>query len=441
METAGSEQVGSDYECELARLAALFAAHGGGNFSEQFSADLALEIVLNEIVERACLTTGATGAAIVLLRDGEMACRASSGSTAPELGWRLDRGSGISGECIRTRRVQRCDDAESDPRADREACHRLGVRSLMLLPLLRNAELVGIFEVFSAHASAFGERDQRTLEALADQVIKNIERVEKPLTLFPKPQTVAGSAISAMNAETNRSSADDSFEGADSREPSERRMDFVTWALGLIVLACTILLTARLVERLGWRQGIARGHHVEVTSGPVGRENDGPRNLPKTPTTLEPGSDKQEVGESDSREGSLRVYENGLEVFRITTPTKSQPAVPHTGVESGMRRASSVEKEGPMQLPPAVAQDRLIYRVEPEYPLEAREHQIQGPVVLEVHINRDGTVQELKLMNGNSALGRSAMDAVKQWRFKPHAVNGQFVEMGTTITLNFRLQR
>src|SRR6266481_8592552 len=82
-------------ESDLGELAALFAAHSGGAFSAEVSADLALEIVLNEIVEQACLATGATGAAIILERDGEMVCRASTGSTAPELGLRLDTASGL----------------------------------------------------------------------------------------------------------------------------------------------------------------------------------------------------------------------------------------------------------------------------------------------------------------------------------------------------------
>src|SRR5579862_5544669 len=72
------------FEADLAQLAAVFSAHGGG-VSPELSADLALEIVLNEIAVQACLSTGATGAAIALLRDGEMVCRASDGVTAPGL--------------------------------------------------------------------------------------------------------------------------------------------------------------------------------------------------------------------------------------------------------------------------------------------------------------------------------------------------------------------
>ena len=137
--------------------------------------------MLNEIVEQACLATGATGAAVVLERDGEMVCRASSGPTAPELGARLDVASGLSGECVRTGQTQRCDDAQTDPRADATASQRLGVRSALVLPLIEGNRVVGLFEVFSPRAWAFGDRDERTLEALSVRVMRNLERAAEPL--------------------------------------------------------------------------------------------------------------------------------------------------------------------------------------------------------------------------------------------------------------------
>src|SRR5260221_2379825 len=70
------------FEADFAALAARFSAQSGGGLSAELSADLALEIVLNEIVEHACLSIGANGAAISLHRDRALACRVSSGSTA-----------------------------------------------------------------------------------------------------------------------------------------------------------------------------------------------------------------------------------------------------------------------------------------------------------------------------------------------------------------------
>src|SRR5580700_797460 len=170
-------------ESDLGELAALFATHSGGGLSIAASADLALEIVLNEIVEQACVATGATGAAIVLVRDGEMVCHASSGANAPELGAPIGGESGLTAECIRTRQLQRCDDALADPRADAEASRSLGVRSVLIVPLLRRSELVGLLEVFSARPAAFGDRDEHTLEVLGQRILNNLERASQPLTL------------------------------------------------------------------------------------------------------------------------------------------------------------------------------------------------------------------------------------------------------------------
>jgi len=174
-------------QSDLGELAAKFAAHGGGRVSPELSAELALEVVLNEIVEQACLATGASGAAIVLERGGEWVCRASAGGNAPQLGARLDTTTGLSGACVKTRTLQRCDDAQNDPRADIEACRNLGVQSVIVLPLLRNEELAGLFEVFSEWPSAFEERDERTLEALSLRVLNNLERASEPMPVTAEP--------------------------------------------------------------------------------------------------------------------------------------------------------------------------------------------------------------------------------------------------------------
>src|ERR1700733_6435 len=195
-----AESGNADFQTDFAQLAACFAAQSGGGLSPELSTDLALEIVLNEIVVQACLTTGATGAAIALKRNGEMVCRGSSGPTAPELGSRLDAASGLSGECIRTRRAQRCDDVLMNARADAGASQRLGVRSLMVMPLLREDELVGLFELFSSRPHAFGERDERTVEALATRVLNNLDRAAQPLPLPPLQNERTSAAPASVDA-------------------------------------------------------------------------------------------------------------------------------------------------------------------------------------------------------------------------------------------------
>src|SRR5215469_10446599 len=171
-------------DAELRTLTDTLAANGGGSSSK----DLALDLVLNQIVEQSCLATGATGAAIALLRDGEMVCRATTGGNAPDLGVRLDN-AGFSAECLRIGTLQRCDDTETDPRVDAVACRLLGVRSILVVPLWYWGEFMGIFEIFSPRPNAFGERDEQTLQALAYRIVRQAKQANGTIAGFPETST------------------------------------------------------------------------------------------------------------------------------------------------------------------------------------------------------------------------------------------------------------
>ncbi len=77
--------------------------------------------------------------------------------------------------------------------------------------------------------------------------------------------------------------------------------------------------------------------------------------------------------------------------------------------------------------------------VRPEYPLLARQMKVQGAVVLDADIGKDGGIQTLKVVGGPSILADAAREAVKQWRFKPYFQNGQPVETQARITVNFSI--
>src|SRR5580700_2021752 len=167
----------------LRELATALSAHGGG----ALSADLALDLVLNEIVEHARLATGATAAAIALVRGDEIVCRATTGANAPDLGVKLDVHSGLSGACVQSKKWQRCDDTETDSRVDAEVCRDLGVRSILVFPVVRDDELLGVFEIFSPRPNAFSDREIQTLEALSRSIVNNVNRADDVLALpvFP----------------------------------------------------------------------------------------------------------------------------------------------------------------------------------------------------------------------------------------------------------------
>jgi TonB family protein len=87
-----------------------------------------------------------------------------------------------------------------------------------------------------------------------------------------------------------------------------------------------------------------------------------------------------------------------------------------------------------------VSQGRLIHRVEPDYPEIAKMNHIQGAVVLQALITKDGLVTNLTPLSGPSVLFPASIAAVKQWRYEPYILNGDPVEVKTTITVIFQLK-
>lgn len=142
----------------------------GHSLAEMAQRDL--DAALQLLADRAQYITGASGAAIALRRDGknDMLCRASSGENAPELGALLSTEFGLSGESVRTRQPLRCDDAARDARVNREVCRQMGIASVVVMPVVNDDEVLGVFELFSGKANAFGVRDVSAVQRLSEMV-------------------------------------------------------------------------------------------------------------------------------------------------------------------------------------------------------------------------------------------------------------------------------
>jgi len=80
-------------------------------------------------------------------------------------------------------------------------------------------------------------------------------------------------------------------------------------------------------------------------------------------------------------------------------------------------------------------------QVEPVYPMIARRARVQGRVTLRAVISAQGTIESLQVIDGHPMLVSAALDAVKQWRYKPYMLSGQRVEVETTVFVNFRIDR
>jgi periplasmic protein TonB len=94
-----------------------------------------------------------------------------------------------------------------------------------------------------------------------------------------------------------------------------------------------------------------------------------------------------------------------------------------------------------VRVPARVAEANLVYDVAPKYPPEAGHARIEGTVVLLAVIGKDGTVEDVRVESGLPVLAQAAIEAVKQWRYRPYLLNGEPVEVNSQITINFTLSR
>jgi len=88
-----------------------------------------------------------------------------------------------------------------------------------------------------------------------------------------------------------------------------------------------------------------------------------------------------------------------------------------------------------------MAEANLIYDVAPKYPPDAGRARIEGTVVLFAVIGKDGTVEDVRVERGLPVLAQAAIEAVKQWRYRPYLLNGEPVEVDSQITINFTMSR
>ncbi len=93
----------------------------------------------------------------------------------------------------------------------------------------------------------------------------------------------------------------------------------------------------------------------------------------------------------------------------------------------------------PLRISQGVAQGFLVHQVKPVYPPLARQARVQGTVILQAIIGKDGSIENLRLISGHPMLAPAAIEAVRQWRYRPYTLNREPVEVQTEITVNFVL--
>lgn len=135
--------------------------------------------VMTLVAEQAQAITKATGAVVELAEGDDMVYRAVAGAASALLGLRLLRSSSLSGLCVTLAQSLRCDDTDDDPRVDREACRRVGIRSMVVVPLIHEGSAVGVLKVFSPRVAAFSDADVHILNLMTDLIAASLYHAGK----------------------------------------------------------------------------------------------------------------------------------------------------------------------------------------------------------------------------------------------------------------------
>ena len=164
--------------------------------------------------------------------------------------------------------------------------------------------------------------------------------------------------------------------------------------------------------------------------------------------------------QTDIVNGELRTPTKIPQKVKMIQEDEAPPAMATTGVVGGVPGGvpggsmggvmGSILSSTPVAAPKIATPTRvrvssgvvsglLIRKVPPTYPPLARQARIQGVVVLQAQISKDGTIQNLQLISGHPMLAPAAIEAVKQWRYKPYLLNGEPVEVDTQVQVNFTL--
>src|SRR5271156_3672673 len=144
------------------------------------AADVALDWVLQEIVQQARLATTATGAFIGIVRGRNIICQATSGSNAAEFVAYLNRDRRIFDRCLDEAAPQRCRDSETSDEIDASTCRYLGARSVLVVPVIdAGEEKLGIFGVFSPQADAFSSANIIALQTLSRRIGDAMAQVDR----------------------------------------------------------------------------------------------------------------------------------------------------------------------------------------------------------------------------------------------------------------------
>jgi len=430
--------------------------------------------ILGNIAKEAQTLTEASGAAIALGQDDSVVCVGRSGETAPELGVHLSVDSGLSGECLRSHKTLRCDDTQMDMRVDAEVCLRLGLRSIVAVPLQSDFGQIGIVEAFSVYPFAFSDAHVKALEGLA----KLVELAQERQRAAP-PEAEPAAGLASFEPVRTRLSV------LEQTGMERLRRILATHEKPSRRLAGLALSAAVLISAVAWRTL----HHPAAAAQPVqaavseesAPAQTSPANVPSvtldfstkpSPITVAIGGGSRhrtrkaaaDTGNDNADDNTddvvVRNLSSSPQAPEQPTAAPSDAPSPSAAVKaaadqdpapveppqiSGLRdrtpdlqkllRATAEPKFAPVVS--QITRGALQHRVEPAFPEQARSLGLFGPVVLEASIDENGAVEDVKVISGHPVLARAAIEAVRQWRYSPSLLNGKPVKVKADITVRF----
>ncbi len=414
------------------------------------------------ITARARVVTCATGAALAWEDAEGMVCRASSG-LAPAPGARVQLEHGLSGECIRTGCIVRCDDTETDARVDKDVCRQLNLRSAIIVPVIRDGKVTGLIEVFSNKPAAFRNEDVESLKLLAEQC-----STKRPAPDGAVPSEPEGTPLRGFRP------------AAEARSLRSMKLRTVLpWIFGALVLIATATFTLRRSNTASAASRQAKQSRADLAASPATAADASPHNaIPREVTEAFFGKGdaaarsvirKQRAPKAAPESGSEQDAGDAQEV--LTRPAEKESAPPQQNASEEKTTDSSPK---PSDLPPPVLSAntassstmaalnvpppalpsgpapaapseitpaRLVHSVKPQYPGPARAANVEGTVYLHLKLDAKGHVKDVDVLSGRPDLVHAAVSAVRQWRYDPFKLNGKAIDGETNVTVNFSLKR
>lgn len=406
------------------------------------------EHLLQLVTERMREQTGATGAAVALEQSGEMVCRASTGETAPDIGTPLRLEGSFTGRCIQSGAALRCDDTDSDPRVNPEACQVLGIRSMLVVPIRAHDHIMGVVEVLSDQPRAFTNAHQTSLEAIAKVIGESFfPDLPKPIDEFQSEpehfsevhQSKPAAAVHYDDGTWGESAeleeeapAPTIFAGLHIRRPEIRKSAVVAFAAITFAACVGTIMLSRFPRQIVSSSSVPKVQKETVvpqpaliSSQPISAAVGSTASTPKSePAATIPAAPKKRAAQWEDEVVTRPAQKIQANARPVSPPVEESPST-----------------EAPAPLERAQIIGDPIYRVDPVYPQRAIDAHMEGTVVLSAIVDKQGKVQSVSVISGDPIFRGPAINAVMHWRYNPTVINGQPTEAETQVTLDFVLSR